>query len=366
MMDTSWQRLPWQATFWQHWCSQRGAHHAWLLRGPAGIGKGRLARAMVAAWLCEQPGPDGSACGTCGSCGWLAAGNHPDFRLVQPAAVAQEESLAAAEAGGEGPDDEGAAGRGSKATTGKAASQQITIDQVRSLDQFFNLTTHRAGARVLLIEPAEAMNAAAANALLKTLEEPPPGTRFLLVSHEPRRLPATVRSRCLPAAFGVPPEADALVWLEQALTDAGMTGRGAGQSGAARALLRQAAGRPLAALAMADPERAQARQQFLAQLQSATLNPHALAEKASRETVAAWTEWLQAWVHDLVRVQAGGQPRFHDNEASVLATLAQRANPGRLLDLELRLREARWESRQPVNARLFCDALLLDYRALFP
>ncbi|HMV01241.1 MAG TPA: DNA polymerase III subunit delta', partial [Rhodocyclaceae bacterium] len=141
--------------------------HALLLAGPRGLGKFALAQAFASGLLCEQPGMDGRSCGTCIACGWMAQGNHPDFRLLQPEALA---------AGDEGADE----GKGDK----KKASQQITIDQVRELDDFLNVGTHRSGLRVILVHPAEAMNRSTANALLKSLEEPGAGTVFLLVSDE--------------------------------------------------------------------------------------------------------------------------------------------------------------------------------------
>ncbi len=342
-MDTGWIRLPWQDTVWQQLQAPGASmHHAMLLRGPAGIGKGRLARALAASLLCQRPGPSRDACGGCDSCGWLMAGNHPDFRRLSPAATLAEE----AEIDGEG--DATDAGSASK-----KPSQQITIDQIRGLASFMALTTHRGGARVLLVEPADTLNLAAANALLKTLEEPPPATRFVLVTGQPRRLPATVLSRCLSIHLPLPSAQQARHWLTQ---------QGIAEPAD---LLAQAGGRPLLALELADPERAAARRQFLAQLSRPDFDPHGLAEKAHRDSVPLWVEWMQTWCHDLLLIQVGGLPRFHADEQPALQGLAQRADRGRLLDWELRLRTARWESRQSVNARLFCDDLLMDYRQLF-
>jgi len=336
-------RLPWQESLWARIGPNRGVHHhAWLLRGPEGIGKGQFARALAAAWLCQRPAQDGSACGQCDACGWFVAGNHPDFRRLTSAARLQqegEEALADSE--------------GEPAGERKAASQQITIEQVRALGQFFSLTTHRAGLRVLLIEPAEALNTAAANALLKTLEEPPAGTRFLLVSSQARRLAPTLVSRCLPVTVPVPPPLEALAWL-----------RSQGVAPAEQ-VLAQAAGRPLRALALAGSGEIAERSQFLKVLADPDFDPHALAEKAARESLGAWTEWMQTWCHDLMLARQGAAPRFHPDQASALGRLAARLDPGRLLDWELRLRAARYESRQPVNARLFCDELLMRYGDLF-
>lgn len=342
----AWRSLPWQADLWLRLRPRAGAgHHALLLRGPEGIGKGPLARALAAAWLCSSPDAEGHACGRCDSCGWLLAGNHPDFRRLVSAAQRQDEDSDASAAQTAGGDGEGA--------SKEKPSQQIVVDQVRSLAGFLALSTHRGGVRVLLVDPAEAMNAEAANALLKTLEEPPPGTRFLLISHQPRRLAPTILSRCLPVDVPIPRRDVAETWLRA---------QGVARPGVA---LAEAAGRPLHALALAGADGAQAREQFVRALSDAPFDPHALAERAQRETVEQWTEWLQTWCHDLMVCRAGGEPRFHAGQATVLRSLGARADAGRLLDWELRLRRARYESRQPVNPRLFCDELLMDYRDLF-
>lgn len=121
---------------------RRQLPHALLIVGQRGIGKFALARSFAESLLCENLAPSGEACGACLACGWLAQGNHPDLRLLQPNAVAAE-----APEGGEGED----AGK-------KKPSQQITIDQVRALDEFLHVGTHRHGARVVLLNPADAMN----------------------------------------------------------------------------------------------------------------------------------------------------------------------------------------------------------------
>src|ERR1035437_5332836 len=152
--------------------------HALLISGQRGIGKSEFARSFAESLLCETPTATAQACGTCAACGWLAQGNHPDFRLLQPEALAVEE--------GEATDSSGK----------KKPSQQITIDQVRALDDFLHVGTHRQGARVILVNPAEAMNRSTANSLLKSLEEPIASTLFILVSSESERLLPTIRSRC--------------------------------------------------------------------------------------------------------------------------------------------------------------------------
>jgi DNA polymerase-3 subunit delta' len=141
-------------------------------------------------------------CGTCEGCRWFLAGNHPDARFVEPEAVAFALGRPVAEEG----EEEGAKEK-------KKPSVQIRIDQTRALADFLNLASHRGGRRVAIIHPAEAMNAATANALLKGLEEPPAGAIFLLVCHRPAGLLPTIRSRCVPVPVPLPETKAAAAWL---------------------------------------------------------------------------------------------------------------------------------------------------------
>ena len=157
----------WHATAWQQLQTshrQQRLPHALLLSGEAGIGKAEFAARLAASLLCEQPHVDGQACGTCHACQRLGAQTHPDRFRLEP-----EEP-------------------------GKA----IKVDAVRQLIRNLSLTGHYGGYRVVTVEPAELMNTNAANAFLKTLEEPPANTLLILITASPARLPATIRSRCQP------------------------------------------------------------------------------------------------------------------------------------------------------------------------
>src|SRR5438128_7243678 len=156
--------LPWQqATAATLLANRERWPHAFLLAGRRGVGKRILALHFARALLCERPRPGGDACGACPSCGYVVAGAHPDLRLLEPLEF----------------DDEGRA----------VAVDAVTVDRIRDLIAFAQLTAHRQGPKVALICPAEAMNAQATNALLKTLEEPPAKMYLMLVSHQPARLP---------------------------------------------------------------------------------------------------------------------------------------------------------------------------------
>jgi DNA polymerase-3 subunit delta' len=172
--------------------------HALLVHGPQGVGKLELAEALSQALLCESSSR--KPCNTCDACRWFLAGNHPDFRRLEPEAIAkQPEPL----------EDEAPA----KKT--KQPSIVIKIDQVRNIFDFVYTVSHRGGRRVVLIHPAEHLQWEAAEALLKSLEEPPPAALFILVSHRPAHLIPTIRSRCVPVPVPIPPRETALAWLAQ-------------------------------------------------------------------------------------------------------------------------------------------------------
>jgi DNA polymerase III subunit delta' len=203
---------PWQITLWEQLREKRERMpHALLIHGPQGIGKLALAERFAQSLLCESARTGGAPCGKCDGCRWIEAGSHPDFRRVEP------EALARSSGGGEDPEEPVAA-----PVRAAKPSNEIKVDQIRGLDSFLNLKSHRGGRRVALIHPAEAMNPNAANALLKGLEEPPGAALFILVSHRPARLLATIRSRCISVPVGAPDTEASLAWLEgQGLPDPG-------------------------------------------------------------------------------------------------------------------------------------------------
>src|SRR5258708_27576769 len=171
--------------------------HALLLHGPRGVGKLALAERVAQLMLCEAGDAARRPCGACDGCRWFLGGNHPDFRRLEPEALAKAPPES----------EEDAPSRSAK------PSHEIKVDQVRELAGFLNIGSHRGRRRVALVHPAEEMNPNAANSLLKGLEEPPSGAMFVLVSHRPMRLLATIRSRCVAVPVPLPPREAALEWL---------------------------------------------------------------------------------------------------------------------------------------------------------
>ncbi len=156
--------------------------HAYLFTGEAGIGKRMAALAFAAAVNCAAPGPDGG-CGSCAACRKTASGNHPDLQIMTP----------------ESEDEQFLADLSRKER--EKASREIKIEQVRQAQERLALRPFEGRKKVLVVDNAESMNTAAANAFLKTLEEPPGETLIILVSSLPQRLLGTIRSRCQVLAF---------------------------------------------------------------------------------------------------------------------------------------------------------------------
>jgi DNA polymerase III subunit delta' len=306
--------------------------HALLLRGPQGIGKLALAEMLAQALLCEKPASNGSACGQCVACGWSGQGGHPDFRRLEPEALA-------------GPRDE------EERSEKKKPSEEIKIEQVREIEDFIQVTSHRGGAKIVLIHPAEALNPNAANALLKNLEEPPRGMYFLLVAHRWHQLLPTLKSRCQQVPLSRPPVEAARGWLkEQGVHDPELA-------------LAQTGGAPLLA-AKLDEEYWTQREQFLKGLSGKNLDALALAERIRDLAPALVVGWLQKWGYDLVLHKTTGSVRYNPDQAAAIATVSGR------LDLVEAVRFQRHVVRlqrivsHPLNTRLFFEEILLRYASL--
>ncbi len=315
--------------------------HSLLLIGQKGLGKFDLARCFAASLLCESPQADGTACGKCLACNWFAQGNHPDFRLLQPEALSEDVD---AEDGKKKP------------------SQQITIDQVRSLDEFFNVGTHRGGLRIVLVNPTEAMNRNTANSLLKTLEEPSPSTLFLMVSSEPMRLLPTIRSRCQVVPVPVPPAKVAT----KVLADEGVE--------RADHWLALAGGAPGLALDMANSGQNTWLDLLVSRLGAGrATDPLGMAtelEKAIKDSkgkllLKQVVEAFQKWMVDLNLARNGLPVRYFLQHQAKISGLADMIPPARLIQSYRAAINRRQEAEQPLNARLFLEGLFLEYRALF-
>ena len=238
--------------------------HAFLLSGQTGTGKQELSMEMAASLLCLEKNLP--ACGSCRSCQLLGSGAHPDFRILS-----------------------------FELNKNGKLRTEIIIDQVRYLISFLQLTTTISEKKVALIHPAEAMNKHAANALLKTLEEPPGDAVIILLSHDPHRLAVTITSRCQKLQIRLPDKDAALTWLLES---------GTYERAEARSALKAAAGSPLRAqkiLSEAGPDHYQLVNETLESVLEGRCTPAtAMSALGDVEPDRLWT-WLSLSAADRFR-----------------------------------------------------------------
>lgn len=313
--------LPWHASAWE-WLQgrlhSRSMPHALLISGVPGLGKRRLAASLVETMLCVAPEKSRLACGTCRGCRLLAQGAHPDHVVVEP----------------------------------EETRRHIVIDQIRDLSERLALSSQYGGYRVGLIDSADRMNAAAANALLKTLEEPSAGVVLLLIAARPSRLPATIRSRCQQIALAPPPASMAQAWLKVHGTPG------------AQAALGFALGAPLLAIELDESgmqERWQEMLGTLEEMRQGQLGAVAAAaqwQRYGRDTILM----LQLICVDLARLRAGADARLGDD--SRLHKLASGLDLGGLHRYVEQLLQQRRHLEHPLNEQLVLESAFAGWLRL--
>ncbi len=318
---------PWQRQLWQGLMSraaQQRLPHAILLTGASGIGKRHLASCLAHSLLCESKLEDGSACGQCRSCLLLAAGSHPDYLLLTP----EEE------------------GKG------------IGIDKVRGLGEFQSMKSQYSHGRVIQLQPADALNINAANALLKTLEEPCGNTTLILSTDRPMSLLATIRSRCQQIALRPALGHEADTWLRSRLQNAEFYDE---------SLLQMSGGAPLRALHWGENGELEWRAQRCNELQALEQDQQSAVALAQ-----SWYEvgsdrilpWFYGMVLDLLRLKQIPQaiPLTNPRLQQQLHHLADRVDLDFLQRLAERMQEWMRLMRGQINQQLLLEELLLAWK----
>ena len=318
---------PWIARQTEQLLAQRG--HAWLLQGPSGLGQYDLALALVSAWLCEQPTVHG-ACGHCPSCHAIKVRTHADLAVLMPETQMLELGWPLSEKAQTEVDEKK-----------RKPSKEIRVEAMRELVEFAQRTDARGRGKAVLVYPAERMNAVTANALLKTLEEPPGEVRFVLATEAAHQLLPTIRSRCQTHTLAWPAAGESLQWLAGQGLDASQ----------AEALLRSAGGRPDDVLRQSGAGLSPA---WWAALPKAMLQGQAahLAELSPAQAVDA----LQKLCHDLVLRASGAEPRFFMTSQLPICS----ASLSTLTDWFKRLMQSARTAEHPFNAGLMLEALSND------
>jgi len=320
---------PWHAPSWERaWVALHRGAHALLIAGAQGLGKAQFASDLAAARLCHQRDDGERACGRCESCHWLSVGTHPDLSVIEPIV-----------------DDDAAGGLSSASP---ARSKPISVDQIRGFTETLGLTAHRAAGKVVIVRPANALNVAASNALLKNLEEPPPGVVFLLVSDRPAMLLPTVRSRCQRVSVRLRNADEAARWLRmQNVAKPDL-------------LLALSGGAPLQAVAIAEDPAWQRRTDLLGALLTIDADPVQIAERYRDLAPALALGWLQKLTYDLALVQSCGRVRYHIDLRAQIEARADRANSVAVTRLHRKLISMQRIVNHPLNPRLILEQLFID------
>ena len=324
---------PWQQSQWQHihqLLESDRLPHGMLLLGNQGLGKTDFSFAMANAVLCQQPSADHQACGQCKACQLLAAGTHPDLHHLTPKAPPNSKS--------------------------KNPVLSIRIDDVRALCDTLNQTSQYSGYRVAIIEQAELLTIAAANSLLKTLEEPGQNVLIVLSTSRPHRLPVTIRSRCQILRFTAPEEKLSLDWL-----NSNQTVQVSAEQ--LKQALKYADGSPLAALNQLSQAE---HQQILSEAMTANIsgkNSLDYAAKLAKFAKIQTLEGMLSWVSDLSRISACGPEIAITNEQyrAKLQALANKASKQRLFRFHDQLNFNLLHSSIAVNEQLLWENLLLSW-----
>jgi DNA polymerase-3 subunit delta' len=318
---------PWQRPLWlglMERVEQQRLPHAILLTGAAGIGKRHLASCLAHSLLCDNRLDDGSACGRCRSCLLLAVGSHPDYLRLEP----EEE------------------GKG------------IGVDKVRSLGKFQSLKSQYSRGQVVQIQPADALNTNAANALLKTLEEPSGDTTLILTTDRPMTLLATIRSRCQLVVLKPALGAEAEEWLRNRVQHTELYDD---------SLLEMSGGSPLRALHWAENGELEWREQRCGELQELERD-----ECSAVALAQSWCEigserilpWFYGMVLDLLRLKQVPQatPLSNPRLNQQLHSLADKVDLDFLQQLGERMQEWMRSMRGQINQQLLLEELLLAWK----
>lgn len=350
--------LPWHQSLYTAWWTRQHSDrpaHASLVVAPEDTGGEQLVQAMAAGLLCDAPTPEYQACGQCAACGLLQAYSHPDYRLLRPSILDTAHPI--------------------EELRPEKPSKEITIDDIRALDNMVNQTSHRGGKRVVVLYPAHKLNRNAANALLKTLEEPPPNTVFVLLAHDVQQLLPTIVSRCQVVVAAKPDTASALAYVQGIAPNRHSEAQW-------QAYLQQEDNAVMRVAQLAQTDYFTRQQQWIDGLAqgakldvvslATTFDKHLSDANKARLTgendgarvldMAVLMTWLQRWLYDLTLLaQNGGVPRYYPQQAQALRQHAAHLNALKAHEYLNHLAREKRIADHPLNSRSWLEQLLLRY-----
>lgn len=342
------QLYPWQQSVWDLIRNKVTTNsHALILNGRKGVGQFEFAHFLAKSLLCEKTIQAQFACGSCMSCKWFEQGIHPNFLRLEPEALAESDTEANQAPGDLKPHSEDKNAK-------KKLSQMITIDQIRSLDQFLYLSGHQSGQKIILIHPADCMNLSAANAMLKKIEEPPPQVLFLLVTDRLQSLLSTVVSRCMRITLPQPDKTSVQHWLHQeGIETSHIDPSWLGSS-------------PQQIKHYLETGYFEYQLEWIEKISTPKLlNPISLADKFQKLELSVIVSWLQKWCYDLVSFQMLGIIHYHRHHEEAIKTIVAENDLKQLIYFWKQLIQFQQWSNHSLNARLFIEEILFTYKKIF-
>ncbi len=366
------QVAPWLKPLWDGLNFQQ-LPNAILLHGQSGIGKFVFAVELAKALLCESSETN-KPCNQCEACHWFNTSNHPDFIALVPETHRKLLPQADYEAD-EAPKKGKAARDDSEGESNeKKEKKNISIEETRSAIEGLSIGSHRGGNRIILIYPLEMLRPDSANTLLKSLEEPPANTIFILLADRVDRLLPTIRSRCRLLTAPRPNRNQGLTWLKEQLlkisgykiNDVDIETVYDEQGGAPYSVLDSL----IARHNKDDKDEltiAIAASRFILQsmAQGGRIPWLEAAEKTHKAQYSFLLATMQRWVSDLQLVAQGGVPRYYPKHIATLNGLAKTARPLKLHQFWKALVQARRSENHPLASRVQLEALLSQYQQVF-
>ena len=364
---------PWLEAIWDG-ISLSAFPNAVLLHGQSGIGKFEFSIALAKALLCESE-TAAKPCNQCEACHWFDSGNHPDFIALVPETHRKLLPHGDFESDMDSPkkqkasqaDDDGDAPE-------KKEKKSISIEDARGAIEGLSIGSHRGGNRVILVYPLEMLRADSANTLLKSLEEPPSNTIFILLADRLDRALPTIRSRCRLLSAPRPDRATGLQWLRNQLNqipglkiaDTDIESIYDEQGGAPYAVLDSLMTRHNKDEKDELTIAIQASKYLLqAMSQGARINWLDAAEKTQKARYSFLLATMQSWVSDLQSSAQMGEPRYYPKHEAAIKLLAQQIRLPKLLRFWKSLIQARRHENHPLATRIQLEALLSQYQQVF-
>lgn len=368
------QIAPWLKPLWAS-LDLHNFPNAVLIHGQAGIGKFEFAVELAKSLLCENPNKiQSQPCNQCEACHWFDTANHPDFTALVPETHRSLLPHADYESDESPKKTKNSRDESDGESVEKKEKKNISIEETRSAIEALSIGSHRGGNRVILIYPLETLRNDSANTLLKSLEEPPPQTIFILLADRLDRVLPTIRSRCRILSAGRPDRATGVEWLHSQI--ANISGATFSEADI-ESLYDEQGGAPYAVLdSLIARHNKDEKDELSIAIQASRLLLQSMtkgggiqwletSEKIHKAQFSFLLATMQRWSSDLQTVAQGGMPRYYPKHISTFQALSQQARISKLIQFWKVLIQYRRHENHPLATRVQLEALLSQYQQIF-